>query len=158
MPYATRIALDVNISDAIEATEIMQVKMAHLELPLAEMAPRWSDHMLTLFETAPWPPLRPSTIAIKSAMGAPSDPLIRTGALRGFAGAGSSAAGGEWVIHGGAFGATAILEMPGYGRFHVTGFVHANDGFVPARDFTKLDEETIARMILDFGEYLAEGL
>lgn len=152
MPYANQIFIEVDTHDAIEGIELLQAKMQHLEVPTAEAALLWSQQIGHLFATAPWPTLRESTIRLKAAMGYPSDSLVRTGTLK------DSTTGGQWSITGGVGQATAVLPYPKYGAMHITGFQHRSAGFVPARDWSMLDEPTIDKMVEAFADYITEGL
>ena len=146
----TQIVITVDASDAIEGMELLEAKLAHLEIPVAEAAKVWSQQMTHLFATAPWPALKASTLAIKAAQGYPADSLVRTGALK------DATTGGQWKVHGGVKQATAQLGYPSYGGFHITGFQHRSAGWVPARDWSMLDEPTMEKMVEVFSEYLME--
>jgi len=148
----TGVHIDVDVHDAIEGVELVEAKLAHLEIPLADIALLWSEHIGYLFATAPWPGLKASTLAIKAEQGYPSDPLVRTSGLK------DATTGGQWQIHGGVGQAVARLGYPRHGIFHVTGFVHHSAGWVPARDWSMLDEPTVMKMVEAFGDYLTEGL
>lgn len=139
--------IEVDASGPTEALERVQAALEHMERPLADIAPLWSERMKTLFATAPWPPLKASTVALKQRLGYPADPLVRTGALK------DRATGGSWTISGQAAGAEARLEgLPTYGKFHIT-----STKWMVARDWTMIDDATVDKMAMKLIEYLVEG-
>ncbi len=94
-----------------------------------------------------WPGLSLATIALKARLGYPADPLVRTGVLKG------DIASGEWQAgrRGNEF--IGVLEIPGYGGFHITG-----TQFMPARDFSFIPD-SIEPIIANIAEeYIFGGI
>lgn len=93
----------------------------------------------------PWAPLSERTLLIKSQIGAPDDPLIRTGLLRRVAGQLNT-----WY-----FGQTEafVTQFKGaeYGAFHETG-----TKYMPARPFMTIQPEDRDKIESVFERWLTE--
>lgn len=144
MPPPVGIIIRFNPGTTIEDIEQISARLQSLEVALLEIGLLLSDAMAANFMTAPWPPLKESTIQRKRAAGYPLDPLIRTRAMSG------AATGGEWSagrLGGGSFRAT--LDVPRYSLFHmpkdVGGF--APTKFMPARDYAFIPDSYVPQAV-----------
>jgi hypothetical protein len=105
-------------------------RLMNMEPMILNMGVILSKHMIDKWGTG-WPPLSPATMLLKSRMGYPDEPLVRTGALKG------AVESAEWqASRRGMSEFVGILEVPGYGRFHAEG-----TRFMPARDFTFIADD-----------------
>lgn len=141
----------VDASQPLYALEHMQTALLTLDLFMAEVGMILSKHFEMNFATqgqGTWPSLAEATLAYKAKIGAPSEPLVRTGALE------NTASGGEWSINQlGSGNIKAVLPVPGYGAFHVGG-----TRFMPKRDFSFVADDVAPEIGRLFAAHLFSGM
>jgi hypothetical protein len=139
------ITWDTHATD--EMLRVLNERLLALDGPLLDIAAVVTEYITRNFEDAPWPPLAPSTVELKQALGYPFDPLVRTGDMK------DSATSDDWQVSGSGRTWRAKLEVPGYSNFHFTG-----TRWMPMRDYALLPDSIEGDIAAILEAALFEGL